>query len=132
MAAAMVLLAGCGAQEPQAAPASTADLGTVTIGDDGVQEVTLQTQDDFSFTPDRFTVDPGPVRLTVVNAAAEMTHNLEFTEEEAPAPVGAGIDILAPGQEITIEFEVSQPGDYPFTCTFHVAQGQVGMMTVRS
>jgi plastocyanin len=103
----------------------------VTTGDDGVQEVTLQTQDDFSFTPDRFTVDPGPVRLTVVNAAKEMTHNLEFSEEEVPAPVGAGIDLLAPGQEVTIEFEVSQPGDYAFACTFHVPQGQVGTMTVR-
>jgi plastocyanin len=125
-------LAGCGAGESEAASASTADLGTVTTGDDGVQEVTLQTQDDFSFTPDRFTVEPGPVRLTVVNAAAQMTHNLEFTEEAAPAPVGAGIDLLAPGQEVTIEFEVSQPGDYPFACTFHVPQGQVGTMTVRS
>ncbi|WP_231486565.1 cupredoxin domain-containing protein [Candidatus Blastococcus massiliensis] len=132
--AATLLLAGCGSDggsssgNPTAAP--TAGLGEVTIADDGVQEVTLQTQDDFVFTPDRFTVAPGKVRLTLVNAAREMTHNLEFDEGEGPEPIGAGIDFLAPGQELTIDFEVTVPGDHPFTCTFHTQQGQVGTMTV--
>ena len=37
---------------------------------------------------------------------------------------------MAPGESETIEFEVTQPGDYPFECTFHTALGQVGTMTV--
>ncbi len=126
-------LAGCGSDGAPASGSSVAPdegLGTVTIAADGVQEVTLQTQDDFEFTPDRFTVAPGKVRLTVVNVADQMTHNLEFDEGEGPEPIGAGIDFLAPGQEMTIDFEVTVPGDHPFACTFHLPQGQVGTMTV--
>jgi len=126
-------MAGCGGDDSSAAAApSTAEgVGEVTMGADGVQEITVQTQDDYVFVPDSFTVDPGKVRLTVLNVAEEMTHNLEFTEDEAPAPIGAGVDLVAPGQEITIDFEVTEPGDYPFACTFHLQLGQVGTMTVR-
>ncbi|SDF19280.1 Plastocyanin [Blastococcus fimeti] len=127
------VLTGCGGDEGSdggSSGASTEDLGTVTIADDGVQEVTLQTQDDYVFTPDTFTVAPGKVRLTVVNVAEEMTHNLKFDDGEGPEPIGAGIDFLAPGQEMTIDFEVSVPGDHPFVCTFHAQLNQVGTMTV--
>ncbi|WP_242611297.1 plastocyanin/azurin family copper-binding protein [Blastococcus saxobsidens] len=130
VAAAMVLLVGCGAEEPPAPAPVPEGLGEVTVGADGVQEVTLQTQDDYLFTPDTFTVEPGRVRLTVVNVAEEMPHNLEFTDDELPAPVEEGISMLAAGEEETIEFEVTTPGDYPFSCTFHVQLGQVGTMTV--
>jgi plastocyanin len=127
------VLAGCGGDSgtPSATPSAARDgLGTVTTGPDGVQEVTLQTQDDFVFTPDHFTVEPGPVRLTVVNVAEQMTHNFEFTPDGGPAPIDSGIDLLAPGQEMTIDFTVETPGDYPFECTFHIQLGQVGTMTV--
>lgn len=128
------VLTGCGgdAEQPSGGDPSALPegVGVVTVADDGVQEITLQTQDDFVFTPDRFTVAPGKVRLTLVNVAEEMTHNLEFDEGEGPEPIGAGIDFLAPGQEMTIDFEVTVPGDHPFTCTFHVRQNQVGTMTV--
>ena len=133
-AAVLVLLAGCGGDDgggAAAAPSTAEGVGEVTMGADGVQEITVQTQDDYVFVPDSFTVDPGKVRLTLLNVAEEMTHNLEFTEEEAPAPIGAGVDLVAPGQEITIDFEVTEPGDYPFACTFHLQLGQVGTMTVR-
>lgn len=134
MAAAAVLVAGCGGGDgparDDAGGASAEGLGEVTVAADGVQEVTLQTQDDFVFTPERFTVAPGKVRLTVVNAADQMTHNLEFDGGEGPEPIGAAIDFLGPGQEVTIDFEVSEPGNYRFLCTFHTAQGQVGTMTV--
>ncbi len=125
-------LAGCGGEDSPAAPATTAaGGGTVTTADDGVQEITLQTRDDFTFTPDRFTVDPGRVRLTVVNVAEQMTHNLEFVTGDGPEEIAQGISILAPGEEKTIEFAVEAPGDHPFECSFHVPQGQVGTMTVR-
>ncbi len=137
LAAALVLLlavlTGCGGDASSSdgdGPTAAEGLGEVTVTADGVQEVTLQTQDDYVFTPDRFTVAPGKVRLTVVNVADEMTHNLEFDEGEGPEPIGAGIDFLAPGQEMTIDFEVSAPGDHPFTCTFHAQLNQVGTMTV--
>ncbi|MGY2083074.1 cupredoxin domain-containing protein [Blastococcus sp. SYSU DS0539] len=128
-------LTGCGGGGEAPAPStegpgSTQGLGEVTVAEDGVQEVTVQTRDDYEFYPDRFTVAPGRVRLTVVNLADEMTHNLEYTDDELPAPIDAGVAFLAPGQEETIEFEVTTPGDYPFACTFHLQLGQVGTMTV--
>ena len=44
---------------PSAAPTTAAGVGKVTVAPDGVQEITLQTQDDYVFTPDHFTVAPG-------------------------------------------------------------------------
>ncbi len=126
-------LAGCGGDGPDTGGTSSSpssDVGKVTVAADGVQEITLQTQDDYVFTPARFTVAPGKVRLTVVNVAEQMTHNLKFDEGKGPEPIDAGIDFLGPGQEKTIDFEVSVPGDHPFSCTFHVQLGQVGTMTV--
>jgi plastocyanin len=126
-------LGGCGGDSPGGSAGSSstpAGVGTVTVAEDGVQEITLQTQDDYVFTPNRFTVAPGKVRLTLVNAAEQMTHNLQFDDGKGPEPIGAGIDYLAPGQEKTIDFEVSVPGDHPFTCTFHTRLGQTGTMTV--
>jgi plastocyanin len=130
----LVVLAGCGTDDPPAGtPASTTaeGVGTVTVAPDGAQEITLQTQDDYVFTPDHFTVDPGTVRLTVVNVAKETTHNFAFTPDTGPAPIESSISLLAPGSEETIDFDVEAPGDYPFECSFHVQLGQVGTMTVR-
>lgn len=129
----LVLLAGCGADSspgPAAAPTAGEGVGTVTVAPDGVQEITLQTQDDYVFTPDHFTVEPGKVRLTVVNVAKQATHSFAFTPDTGPARIDASISLLAPGDEKTIEFDAVTPGDYPFECSFHVQLGQVGTMTV--
>jgi plastocyanin len=127
------VLAGCSGEDPPESRAAllAPGVGEVTTAPDGVQEITLQTQDDYVFTPDHFTVDPGPVRLTVVNVAEQMTHDFRFTPGTGPAEIGSGIDFLAPGQEKTIDVEVTAPGDYPFECSFHVQLDQVGTMTVR-
>ncbi|RFU22294.1 plastocyanin/azurin family copper-binding protein [Geodermatophilus marinus] len=129
-----LVLAGCGADEPAdpgaASPTTTSGLGAVTTAPDGVQEVTLQTQDDYVFTPDTFTVAPGRVRLTVTNVAEQMVHNFRFTPDTGPAPIDEEISLLAAGESRTIEFEVTEPGDYPFECSFHVQLDQVGTMTV--
>ena len=129
------VLAGCGG-EPDGGPADAQPtagpgVGTVTTAADGAQEITLQTQDDYVFTPDAFTVDPGTVRLTVVNVAKDLTHNFRFTPDEGPTAIGPEIPLLTAGQEVTIEFEVTEPGDYPFECSFHIQLDQVGTMTVR-
>lgn len=129
------VLAGCGdggAGGPAAASATPGPgVGTVTTAADGVQEITLQTQDDYVFTSDTFTVDPGKVRLTVVNVAKDLTHNFRFTPDAGPAAIESEIPLLTAGQEVTVEFEVAEPGDYPFECSFHVQLDQVGTMTVR-
>jgi plastocyanin len=127
------LLVGC-SEEPAAPPATEAQpgVGEVTTGADGVQEITLQTQDDYVFTPDSFTVEPGQVRLTVINVGEQMVHNFRFRPDTGPAAIEAQIDILPAGEEETVEFEVTEPGDYPFECSFHVQLDQVGTMTVTS
>ena len=76
-------------------------------------------------------MEPRPVRLTLINVGEQMVHNLRFTPGEGPEDIGSQIDLLAAGQEMTIDFDVTEPGDYPFECTFHVQLGQVGTMTVR-
>ena len=126
-------LAGCGPSSPSSAPAPTsagAPLGQVTTAADGTQEVTLQTGDDYVFTPDHFTVRPGTVRLTVRNVGRELTHNFLFPDGGGPAPIGPQIDLLPSGSSKTITFSVTTPGAYRFECSFHVDLGQVGTMTV--
>jgi plastocyanin len=131
------VLAGCGSASGSPPASSTSPtsegLGQVTTTAKGVQEVTLQTQDDYVFTPDHFTVAPGTVRLTVTNVATQLTHNFRFTPDpaEGPPPIEAEIPLLAPGDSQTIEFTVEEPGDYPFECSFHTQLNQVGVMTVR-
>jgi plastocyanin len=127
------VLAGCGGEPSTPATTATAGpgVGTVTTAPDGVQEITLQMQDDYVFIPDTFTVDPGAVRLTVTNVAKQMTHNFRFTPGTGPAEIGEEIPLLAAGDEKTIEFTVTEPGDYPFECSFHIQFDQVGTMTVR-
>jgi plastocyanin len=127
------VLAGCsgdsGGASATASSSANPDLGKVTDAD-GVQEVTLQTQDDYVFTPDHFTVAPGKVRLTVTNVATQLTHNFRFTPDQGPEPISAEIPLLAPGDSKTIEFTVTKPGKHPFECSFHIQLGQTGMMTV--
>ena len=129
-----VVLAGCesaAGSAPAAAPSTVAGVGNVTTAPDGVQEVTLQTQDDYAFTPDSFTVQPGKVRLTVVSVATQLTHNFRFTPGKGPAAITQEIPLLAPGDTKTIEFTVAEPGDYAFECSFHTQLNQVGVMTVQ-
>ena len=123
------VLTGCGSggesagQEP--APSSGPALGTVATAPDGVQEVILQTQDDYAFT-----VAPGEVRLTVVNDAEQTTHNFRFTPGDGPAPIQPEIPLLTPEESRTVEFTVTTPGEYGFECSFHTQLQQFGTMTV--
>jgi plastocyanin len=128
-----VALAGCGGDDDGGGGSSSSSdpaLGTVTTAPDGVQEVTIETPDDYVFLPDRFTVAPGRVRLTVHNSAEQMVHNFRFTPGTGAAEIAEEIPLLQPGESDTIEFEVQAVGDYPFECSFHVQVGQVGTMTV--
>jgi plastocyanin len=128
----LLALTGCGNEEP-ALPEATRTAGAggaVATASDGVQEITLETGDDYVFTPATFTVAPGQVRLTVRNTADQLTHNFMFTTGKGPAEITEEIPVLAPGESKTIEFTATAPGDYPFECSFHAALGQVGTMTV--
>ena len=126
-------LTGCGAGSGVAAAASSSvdpSLGKVTTGADGVQQVTIQTGDDYVFTPNHVAVHPGEVKLTVTNVGHELTHNFRFSPGGGPQAIGAQILLLASGQRQTIDFTVTTPGSYRFECSFHADLGQVGTMTV--
>ena len=129
------VLAGCGTDGGSGGAGTSAQpsdpsAGTVTTAPDGVQELTVETPDDYVFVPDSFTVAPGRVRLTVTSTAEQMTHNFRFRPGAGPEEIAEEITLLAPGESRTIEFTVEQPGDYVFDCTFHLQLGQTGTMTV--
>ena len=130
---ALAALTGCSNDQPtlpEATRTTGGDVGALSTGEDGVQKITLETGDDYVFTPATFTVAPGPVRITVRNSAEQMVHNFLFTAGAGAAEISEQIPILAPGETKTIEFTVTAPGDYPFECSFHAQLGQVGTMTV--
>ena len=82
----LVAAAGCGGGDAPGAgpPRPHPAVGTVTTAADGVQEITLQTQDDYVFVPDHFTVDPGTVRLTLVNVG-----RADDAQPRVPRPAAA-------------------------------------------
>ena len=126
-------LSACGSDPDESsddAPADVAVDGTVSIAPDGTQEVTVLVRDDYDFYPAAFTVTTGRVRLSLISEAKELTHNFRFTPGVGPAEIAEEIPILAPGESDTMEFPVDQLGDYQFECSFHVALGQIGTMTV--
>jgi len=125
-------LSACGDQPRDDAGGSAGPdpTGEVVIAADGTQEITILVQDDYDFRPAAFSVAAGRVRLTLASRAEQLTHNIRFTPGAGPAPIEEEIPILAPGDSDTIEFAVDQPGDYRYECSFHVALGQIGMMTV--
>lgn len=127
-----LVLAACGgdSQEGSGAGDPRPSSGAVTVDPDGTQEITIFVQDDFVFRPAAFTVTTGQVRLTLTSEAKELTHNIRFTPDGGPAVIEEEIPIVAPGASETIEFAVEQPGDYQYECSFHVALGQLGTMTV--
>ena len=127
------LLSGCGGEAEEVDPASGSGgrtEGTVTVAPDGTQEITVLVRDDYEFYPATFSVRTGRVRLTLASQAEQLTHNFRFTPDGGPAPIIEEIPIVAPGDSDTIEFAVDQTGDYQYECSFHVALGQIGVMTV--
>ncbi|CAN5769677.1 hypothetical protein BH18ACT7_BH18ACT7_02850 [soil metagenome] len=124
--AGILLVTGCGGGDaPEQAQAPQSGDLTVTPDADGVQAVTLVTQDNFRFVPAEFTVVPGRVRVTVDNPSSNV-HNLRY-DEGGP---GEEIPVVRPGQEESIDFTVSTPGEYAFVCTFHSQFDQRGTMIV--
>ena len=87
----------------------------MTTAADGVQEITLQTQDDYVFTPDTFTVAPGHGAADAWSTSAkQMTHNFRVHAGRGPgADRRRRSTSWPPGEEETIEFEVAEPGRLP-------------------
>lgn len=126
-------LSACGSDPDQSSDGASVDVaagGGVSIAPDGVQEVSVLVRDDYEFYPAAFTVQPGRVRLSLISEAKDMTHNFRFTPGAGPVEIAEAVPIVAPGQRDSVEFAVTELGDYRYECSFHVALGQIGTMTV--
>lgn len=80
---------------------------------------------DFAFSPAEFTVTAGePVNLTLVNRGA-VPHDLVIGELDVEVEAGVG-------QRSTVGFVPSEPGSYPFVCTYpgHAGAGMRGTLMV--
>lgn len=122
---ATLTLAGCGSEEdstatPDDGPTTTApatttpDTGTTPPPADSeepaAQAVTI-TIEDFTYS------DPGPVA-----PGAEITvENLDQASHTVTADGAGGFDVtIKPGESATFTAP-SEPGEYPYLCTFHPA-----------
>jgi plastocyanin len=115
-------LAGCASQSsvnrrPRTGSATASEVG-------GVQELTVQTGDDYRFHPSTITVRPGPVRLLLHNGGKGAPHNLTFLS------LGAATPLATSGQTVGVNFTAPAPGRYQFVCTIHQRQGQTGTLNV--
>lgn len=123
-------IGGCSTPPEPQEPDRENAAGEVSVGPDGVQSITLVSSDDYRFVPAMFTVMPGQVRITLDNAAVQLTHSLAFPPGRSPSNIAESIPVAAPSESDTIEFSISTPGEYAFVCSFHEALGHTGVMTV--
>ena len=81
-----------------AAPPRPPGVGTVTTAADGVQEITLQTQDDYVFMPDTLhrRAGHGPAHRAQRRRGDDAQPRVR--RGRGPGPIDAGIDFLAPGR----------------------------------
>jgi plastocyanin len=56
-----------------------------------------------------------------------------MSEDGPPLPgePAAGIAQLAGGDQTTMSLKLTQPGDYPFQCGYHAAEGMYAVIRVR-
>jgi azurin len=137
---ASLLLMGCGEQ--------TVSQAAVIVGEDGVAEVRIGSDDHMRFDVRRFTVHSGQtIRLTLDHKGrmplAQMGHNVVIlSQDEDPVAFGREVmrqggnlenqhlpdsmrdrviaftAMIGGGESDTIEFVAPPPGKYPFVCTF--------------
>ncbi len=116
-------VAGCQSQsainrEPHAG-------STTASSTDGVQQVTITTDQSYRFSPSTITVHPGKVRIVLRHDGTGAPHDWSlqgFPDDYVP--------LVTPGQQKSVEFTAPAPGTYTFICTIHVAQGQTGTLIV--
>jgi len=126
LAAGAAVLSACGGEPPAPPPQSSQpDAVTLTPAADGRQSVEIDADDGNRFHPSLVTARPGPVTVTLKHVGKGAPHNWSVTDLPA-----ARVSLVSAGQSRSVTFTVSKPGAYRFLCSIHVAQGQVGTLTV--
>ncbi|MDQ6937121.1 MAG: cupredoxin domain-containing protein [Actinomycetota bacterium] len=91
----------------------------------GVQEITIDVDNSFRFTPSTITVHRGRVKVTLHHLGPGAPHNWQLT-----GIPGDYVATVWPGQTASVSFVAPAPGSYEFVCTIHQRQGQTGTMVV--
>ena len=128
-AAALVALTGCSssgaASTPTTSAAQTAGSGSASTAN-GVQQITVHTNDGLRVEPATVHVHPGTVRVRLVEDGA-YPHNLQVTSQKRTSATVDG----SPGNgATTLTLRFTTPGRYQFVCTYHAGAGMVGTFVV--
>jgi plastocyanin len=97
-----------------------------TQGPGGLQQVTINATDEFTFEPAAITAHPGKVAVTLVDVGS-YPHNLavdvlNFTSDTVTDGIGRDTTMF------TLTFD--EPGTYEFVCTFHSSAGMRGQFVI--
>jgi plastocyanin len=128
MLAAIALLAGCTNAEPTINKQPHPGVSTAASRG-GVQQVRVTTGVDLRFHPSTIVVQPGKVRIVLVNDTGKGVgppHDLDVL-----GIPGATVPLAQPRQAREVTFTAPSPGRYRFVCTIHAKQGQTGVLVVR-
>ena len=124
VAAVPLLATACGGSAGNA-PSGPAQV-SATKGADGVQEVTIDTADNFRFVPAVVQAHVGELRIVLTDHGS-YPHNISFPAMHATSKTVSG----SPGrQQTTFTMQLTHPGNYDFVCTFHSSAGMKGRITV--
>jgi plastocyanin len=104
-------------------PQSTASESASTVN--GVQQITVDVDDTYRFSPDVITVHPGQVKITLVHLGTGAPHDLSVVGFPADF-----VPLVNPHGSTSATFTAPAPGRYQFVCTIHIAQGQTGSLVV--
>lgn len=123
VAAAVALLVSTVACGGSSRPTAGSDAKKGTVG---VQQLTIDTTDDFRFVPADLQAHVGTLRIVLTNHGS-YPHNISFPALHATSKTVSG----NPGQQTTtFVVTLAHPGSYDFVCTFHSSAGMKGHVTV--
>jgi plastocyanin len=112
-------VSGTGA--PKAVQASAS--ASASAGADGVQQITIATNDDDHFVPDAIYAHTGQLRITITNPSVSPQ------EFEVPT-LGVHSETIFAGQSLTLTITIPSSGVYAFDCIFHEHDGMTGQLII--
>jgi deferrochelatase/peroxidase EfeB/plastocyanin len=117
---------------PVALPSTIADGGTgqAVLGPDGVQRITVAADDALRYHPSVIQMVPGTIEITFQNKG-DLPHTLSESGPPQPGEPSAGVPQLAGGHQTRMSLKLTRPGDYPFQCGYHSAEGMYAVIRVR-
>jgi len=124
-----LVLAGSAACTNRKSPRAHGERGggppvVASAGADGVQTVTIDTDDGLRFRPSVIQMRPGKLVIRLHDGGST-PHNLLFVADNR------GIRNVDGGSTREATFTISSPGTYEFVCTYHERLGMKGSLVVR-